>query len=142
MNEHYNDIYSVVYEQLDDATITAPDNTDTVIIPTTPSYPTKSVTPTTKQNVVVLARRGCTSASEAYRWHDRWRTIMFDMHTLEQPTSLTPEHRSRLLALRSLVRDFQEQSEKYGKIIIEERDVPNEFKTLKPNQNTHVPGFI
>jgi hypothetical protein len=132
MNEHYNDIYSVVYEQLDDATTTQ-DKSEAVIIPAT-TYPTKSVTHTTKQNVVVLARRGCTSATEAYRWHDRWRTIMFDMHTLEQPTSLTPEHRSRLLALRSLVRDFQEQSEKYGKIIIEERDVPNEFKTLKPNQ--------
>ena len=87
------------------------------------------------QHITTLARRGCAKATECYRWYDGWRTIMFDLLTTTSNTeSNSPEHQVRLLALRSLVRDFEQQAEKYGKIIIEERDVEFEFKTLKPCQ--------
>ena len=61
---------------------------------------------------------------------------MFDLQTTTTPHSANPESQVRLLALRSLVRDFEQQAEKYGKIIVEERDVPVQFKTLTPT-NMH-----
>ena len=148
----YSSVYSVVYEKLDEEQ--HQESKEQQHHQPSPTFPLSSRNhdddddhhddhhdhqeKPPPDNFVVLARRGCTKSFEAYRWHDRWRTIMFDMYQTHQraessSASKVQEDNVRLLSLRSLVRDFQEQAEKYGKIIIEERDVPSDYKTLKPS---------